>query len=178
MVLRRVWDQLASATNAKCRERLASKGISRGPRPRYDAGYPRRSARVVLKQTTYEGGNRIWELTFPDLARLNRRERNTAYWTLLDPTSRAVYPDWERVAREVVYTLRVSVGNEPHNPRIAQLVGELTMRCPKFTGWWSEHRLFERTSGAKKILHAVVGELELNYEAFASTADPGLTMIV
>jgi hypothetical protein len=30
----------------------------------------------------------------------------------------------------------------------------------------------------KRILHAVVGELELNYEAFASTADPGLTMIV
>lgn len=124
------------------------------------------------------GGNRIWELTFPDLAGLNRRERNTVYWTLLDPTSRAVYPDWERVAREVVYTLRVSAGNEPHNPRIAQLVGELTMRCPEFTGWWSKHRLFERTSGIKRILHAVVGELELNYEAFTSTADPGLTMIV
>jgi transcriptional regulator with XRE-family HTH domain len=124
------------------------------------------------------GGNRIWELTFPDLARLSRRERNTAHWTLLDPTSRAVYPDWERVAREVVYTLRVSAGNDPHNPRIAQLVGELTMRCPEFTRWWSEHGLFERTSGVKRILHAVVGELELNYEAFAAAADPGLTMIV
>jgi transcription regulator MmyB-like protein len=51
---------------------------------------------------------------------------------------RAVYPNWERVAREVVHTLRVSVGNEPHNPRIAQLVGELTMRCSEFTGRWSD----------------------------------------
>uniref|UniRef100_UPI002E12888C helix-turn-helix transcriptional regulator n=1 Tax=Mycobacterium tilburgii TaxID=44467 RepID=UPI002E12888C len=124
------------------------------------------------------GGNRIWELTFPDLARLNRRERNTASWTLLDPASRAVYPDCEQVAREVAHTLQVSAGNEPRNPRIVELVGELTMRCPEFTGWWSEHRPFERTNGVKRIRHAVVGELEFNYEAFTSTADPGLTVIV
>jgi anti-sigma factor RsiW len=99
-------------------------------------------------------------------------------WTLLDSTARAVYADWERVAREVVQTLRVSAAGHPHHPRLAQLVGELTMRCAEFPAWWSEHRLFERTTGVKRIGHAVVGDLELSYEAFASAADPGLTMIV
>jgi transcriptional regulator with XRE-family HTH domain len=157
-------------------------------------GTPRRTLRPAMRQVLEAmdfapayvrdanmdviGGNRMWDLTFADLSCRARGERNTAHWTLLDPTARAVYPDWERVAREVVQTLRVSAAGHQHNPRLAQLVGELTMRCPEFPAWWSEHRLFERTTGVKTVRHAVVGELKLSYEAFALAADPGLTMIV
>src|SRR6476661_11271399 len=39
---------------ATWRDRLALKGISRGPRKCRDAGHPGRAAHVVLKQTRYE----------------------------------------------------------------------------------------------------------------------------
>jgi hypothetical protein len=40
--------------SATWRNRLASRGISRGPRRCHDAGHRGRAARCVLKQTTYE----------------------------------------------------------------------------------------------------------------------------
>ena len=123
-------------------------------------------------------GNAMWKLTFPDVARLPRHERNMARWTLLDPVARTMWHDWETVAREHVQVLRVTAAAQPHNQRIATLIGELTMRSPEFTRWWAEHRVHQRTAGVKHIRHHLVGELELNYEIFSAIAQPDLSMLV
>jgi hypothetical protein len=44
--------------SATWRNRLASRGISRGPRRCHDAGHRGRAARCVLKQTTYESSQK------------------------------------------------------------------------------------------------------------------------
>nr|WP_042195433.1 helix-turn-helix transcriptional regulator [Kibdelosporangium sp. MJ126-NF4]CEL22006.1 putative transcriptional regulator [Kibdelosporangium sp. MJ126-NF4]CTQ92786.1 putative transcriptional regulator [Kibdelosporangium sp. MJ126-NF4] len=123
-------------------------------------------------------GNTLWELVFPDVAALPRRDRNMARWTLLDPGARAFWRDWERVAREHVHVLRMATAAQPRNQRLANLIGELMMRSPEFPAWWSEHRVHERSAGTKHIHHTIVGDLELQYEIFTSVADPGLSMLV
>jgi transcriptional regulator with XRE-family HTH domain len=123
-------------------------------------------------------GNALWALVFPDVAGLPRRERNIIRWTLLDPRARLVWRDWESVARDHVHVLRMAAAAQPRNQRIATLIGELMVRSPEFPAWWSEHRVHERTTGTKRIHHDLVGDLELQYDIFASVADPGMHMLV
>ncbi|MGW4241304.1 helix-turn-helix transcriptional regulator [Nocardia sp. NPDC004722] len=136
------------------------------------------SAFVSDRNLTVVGGNTLWELIFPDVAALPRQERSMARWTLLDPRARLVWCDWERVARDYVHGLRMAAAAQPRNQRIASLIGELMMRSPEFSVWWSEHRVQERSTGLKRLHHPVVGDLELQYEVFASVADPGQSLVV
>ncbi|PKV96647.1 helix-turn-helix protein [Amycolatopsis echigonensis] len=136
------------------------------------------SAFVSDRNLTVVGGNALWALLFPDVAALPRRERSMARWTLLDPRARLVWRDWERVARDYVHGLRLAAAAQPRNQHIANLIGELMMRSPEFPAWWSEHRVQERSSGLKRLRHPVAGDLELQYEIFASVADPGQSMVV
>ncbi|UQS24955.1 helix-turn-helix transcriptional regulator [Amycolatopsis thermalba] len=123
-------------------------------------------------------GNALWALVFPDIAALPRRERNMVRWTLLDPRARAVWRDWEQVARDYVHVLRLAAAAQPRNQRITNLIGELMVRSPEFPGWWSEHRVHERSAGRKRIHHHLVGDLELHFEIFTPVADPALSMLV
>lgn len=123
-------------------------------------------------------GNALWALLFPGLAALPRRERNMVRWTLLDPSARLFWRDWEHVARDHVHVLRLAAADQPRNQRIANLIGELMVRSPEFPAWWSEHRVHERSAGRKRIHHHLVGDLELQFEIFTPVADPGLSMLV
>ena len=46
--------------------------------------------------------------------------------TFLDPGVRELYADWDTVAREAVAGLRATAGANAGNPRLADLVTELT----------------------------------------------------
>jgi hypothetical protein len=45
---------------------------------------------------------------------------------------RAAFVDWPSVATEVVGTLRLYAGRFPDDPRLGELVGELTVKSPEF----------------------------------------------
>ncbi|WP_201760609.1 MULTISPECIES: MmyB family transcriptional regulator [unclassified Nonomuraea] len=66
----------------------------------------------------------------------------------------------------------------PALPTLAELVGELTLRCPEFTTWWNDHRVLRRTHGTKCYHHPAVGELHFSYESFQSSGDPDQTLCV
>lgn len=123
-------------------------------------------------------GNAMWKLVFPQVAALPPRERNMARWTLLNPQARELWVDWAEVAREHARVLRVTMGAEPHNRRVAELVAELSAASPDFVRWWGENRVHERTCGIKRIRHPVAGDLELNYEVLQPLADPAYTLLV
>jgi transcriptional regulator with XRE-family HTH domain len=105
------------------------------------------------------------------------RERNGARQVFLDSASRELFPDWEGVAEETVGYLRLAAGRNPDDPRLAGLVGELSVKSTDFRRIWAEQGVRDKTRGRKLIRHPVVGELEFDYEALVSAGDGGQLLI-
>ena len=104
------------------------------------------------------------------------RPANTARFTFLDPRAQDFYPDWDRVADEVVAILRCEAGRDPYDRALSDLVGELSMQSEAFRTKWAAHDVRFHDTGIKRLHHPVVGDLELTYEAMELSADTGLTM--
>jgi hypothetical protein len=102
---------------------------------------------------------------------------NAARHTFLDPTARDFYPEWDRVAEETVAFLRLDAGRHPDDPQLAALVGELSMRSPRFRTLWARQDVREKTSGRKLIRHPLVGDLDLRYESLAMNGDDDQLLI-
>ncbi|MGZ6668967.1 MAG: MmyB family transcriptional regulator, partial [Solirubrobacteraceae bacterium] len=82
----------------------------------------------------------------------------------LDPRIRDLYQDWERVTATTVAGLRALVGPDVDDPRLNELVGELSVRSERFRELWARHDVRPKRSGTTQIEHPQVGPLELNYE--------------
>jgi hypothetical protein len=57
---------------------------------------------------------------------------NTARFVFLDPRATGFFVDWDRVASEVVATLRSQAGRDPYDRGLSDLVGELSTRSEEF----------------------------------------------
>ncbi|WP_131741592.1 helix-turn-helix domain-containing protein [Actinomadura roseirufa] len=96
----------------------------------------------------------------------------------LDPDARDFYPDWERVARNTVAGLRESAGGDPADPRLAELVRELSSRSADFRRLWARHDIRQKTRETKRFRHPLVGELTLEYESLTVNSAPGQQLVV
>ncbi|GAA1987669.1 helix-turn-helix domain-containing protein [Kitasatospora viridis] len=135
-------------------------------------------ALVLGRRTDVLAANRLAREVLTDFDALPATQRNVARFYLLDPAARERVLDWELRAAETVAILRLEAGRYPTDRRLAELVGELTLRCPEFTGWWNDHKVLRRTHGAKSYLHPEVGELHFAYESFQVPGDPDQTLCV
>ncbi len=104
------------------------------------------------------------------------RPVNTARFVFLDPRAEAAFPEWDRVASETVAILRSAAGRDPYNRELTDLVGELATQSEAFRARWATHNVRFHTTGTKRFVHPVVGELSLSYNLLALGADPGLTL--
>lgn len=129
-------------------------------------------ALVLGRRMDVLASNRLARAFYTDFEALPHRERNMARFMFLDEGARALYDDWAAGARSTVAALHLYAGKYPHDPRLAELVGELSVRDPDFRRWWAEHDVMRRTNGSKRYHHPVVGDLTLEYEALAPTGDP------
>lgn len=112
-----------------------------------------------------------------DYGAMEPAERNIAWITFLHPVSRWLYADWTACARENVAFLHLDAGRHPGDPRLAQLIGELSTHSEDFRRWWAEHPVQDKTSGLKRFHHPVVGDLELSYETLRAADDPDQALI-
>jgi hypothetical protein len=103
---------------------------------------------------------------------------NGARFTFLDPAAVDFYPDWERVATELVAHLRSEAGANAYDRQLSDLIGELSTRSDEFRIRWAAHNVRFHSTGTKRIHHPVVGDLELGYESMELSADDGLTVAV
>jgi transcriptional regulator with XRE-family HTH domain len=106
------------------------------------------------------------------------RPANTARFTFLDPRGVEFYRDWEATAKDMVAVLRAEAGRNPYDRGLTDLVGELSTRSETFRTLWATHDVMFHRTGSKRLHHAVVGDLDLTYEAFDLPADPGLRLLV
>jgi transcriptional regulator with XRE-family HTH domain len=99
-----------------------------------------------------------------DLAPYYAPGENLVRATFLDSRLRDRYEDWDRAAAAVVAALRALVGPDVDDPRLNELVGELSVRSEQFRRLWARHDARPKRSGTTRIVHPQVGALELNYE--------------
>jgi transcriptional regulator with XRE-family HTH domain len=84
----------------------------------------------------------------------------------LDQRVRDMYGDWEHVTEGTVAGLRALVGPDVDDPRLNELVGELSVRSERFRQLWARHDVRLKRSGTTRIDHPLVGPVELSYERF------------
>ena len=85
--------------------------------------------------------------------------------TFLDPMVRQMYDDdWEQLTARAVAALRSLAGPDADDPRLNDLVGELSIRCDRFRQLWARHDSRPKRSGSVRLEHPVVGPLELSAE--------------
>lgn len=133
-------------------------------------------ALVLGHRTDVLASNRLARALYTDFEALPHRERNMARFIFLDEAARDLYVDWERSARGTVASLHLYAGSHPQDPRLAELIGELSLRDPDFRRWWADHDVLRRTYGSKRYRHPLVGELILDYEALHPTGDQDQTL--
>ncbi|MEU3992100.1 helix-turn-helix transcriptional regulator [Streptomyces platensis] len=105
-------------------------------------------------------------------------ERNMPRQVFLNPQAHELYPDWPAVAAETVAYLRLDAGNHPRDKQLATLVGELSLGSEDFRRLWADHQVKEKTYGAKRMRHPVVGELTMPYETLTVTGEPDQMLVV
>ncbi|WP_326690179.1 helix-turn-helix transcriptional regulator [Streptomyces sp. NBC_01795] len=96
----------------------------------------------------------------------------------LDPDARDFYPDWDRVALNTVGGLRAAVGTDYDDPRLIEVVGELSIKSETFRRLWARHDIRQKTHETKRFRHPLVGELTLDYESLTVNGAPGQQLIV
>lgn len=135
-------------------------------------------AMILGRRTDVLATNRAARVLFADFDAMPPTQRNYARWMFTSVQARDLFADWEVQARSAVENLRLDVGNDPHDPAAAALVDDLSSASAEFRSWWSEHRVFQRTHGTKRLRHPVVGALSVDYETFTMPGDADQTLFV
>lgn len=116
---------------------------------------------------------------FSRLGRVAAERRNGALLMFRDDEVRALFgAQWECAARTVLGAFRACALRDPEDPRLASIVGELSLNSNEFRTWWAEPSVRAAAFGAHTYHHPVVGELTLAYEAFRPPQDRGLLLVV
>ncbi|MFD4507138.1 helix-turn-helix domain-containing protein [Streptomyces sp. NPDC058457] len=96
----------------------------------------------------------------------------------LDPAEQALHPGWEEAGAGMVAGFRRSVGTDTDDPRVIDLVGELSVASPHFSRLWARHDVASCDGAAKVIDHPQVGRLRLNRERLSVSGTAGQTLVV
>jgi transcriptional regulator with XRE-family HTH domain len=96
----------------------------------------------------------------------------------LDPRERELYTDWDSATVAVVAGLRVVAGAEPDDPRMAALVGELSLKSDRFRLLWARHDVRRGEGARSRLHHPEVGDLDLNREKLAITGTDGQLLVL
>ncbi|MFG1699558.1 helix-turn-helix domain-containing protein [Nonomuraea sp. NPDC049309] len=104
--------------------------------------------------------------------------RNRLRDMFLDPAEQALHPGWEDAAPGMVAGFRASVGTDIDDPRLIELVGELSLASPRFARLWARHDVGTCEGTTKRLDHPQVGELRLNRERLGVQGAPGLTLVI
>jgi transcriptional regulator with XRE-family HTH domain len=113
-----------------------------------------------------------------DFGDVPERERNFMRLLFTDPRMRSLYPEWEELARAVVSYMRMEAARKPDDPRLAELVGDLSIRDAQFRQWWAGTHVAIKRRGTRRYTHPVVGEITLEWDALTSDAEPDQQLVI
>ena len=90
--------------------------------------------------------------------------RNAMLDAFTEPEMRELRPDWDVMTARAVPHLRSIAGADTGDPRLVELVGELSLRSERFRTLWARQDVKHKSTGTSLFNHPQVGPLELNYE--------------
>jgi transcriptional regulator with XRE-family HTH domain len=96
----------------------------------------------------------------------------------LDQAERDLYPDWERATAGLVAAFRTSLGTDVDDPRIAQLVGELSLASERFRRLWARHDVKALGGETARMNHPAVGPLDLRREKLTIGDSGGQLLVI
>lgn len=103
---------------------------------------------------------------------------NWARLFFLDPHIRALFTDWDTKARDTVADLRLITGRYPDDRRLAELIGELTIKSAEFSALWSAHSVRRCAHHTREYRHPAVGPLVLTDELLQLPDDEGQRLVI
>ncbi len=93
---------------------------------------------VRMERWDTPGAPKWWS---PYLDNMPPRERNFVRMVFTNPRVKDLYYDWEAMARSSVAILRMQAVDNPSDPRLAALVGEMSVVSPQFRRWWADRHI-------------------------------------
>ncbi|MEW1718112.1 helix-turn-helix transcriptional regulator [Streptomyces sp. NPDC093109] len=133
---------------------------------------------VMGRRTDILAWNSLAAALMSDYTEIPEKKRNHTRILFTDPAMRTLYADWAEVAHTTVAQLRMQAAKYPDDPRLAALVGELSVRDPDFRRWWGDHHVAARTMGSKTFHHPVAGELTLDWDTLTASIDAEQQLVV
>ncbi|MGW6444291.1 MmyB family transcriptional regulator [Lentzea sp. NPDC055074] len=97
---------------------------------------------------------------------------------LLHPEAGQACPDRAATVAELTGMLRAQVSAEPGHPRATELVEDLKAHSGEFAALWSRHDVEGTTRGRMRVHHPLVGELNLDWDAYPIPGAPGPVLLV
>jgi transcriptional regulator with XRE-family HTH domain len=96
----------------------------------------------------------------------------------LDTGEQDLYPDWEHAIGGMVAAFRASIGTDVDDPRIVQLVGELSLASEPFARLWARHDVKPLAGEPARMRHPRVGMLELRREKLPIGDSGGQLLVI
>lgn len=173
------------------REHLFLLGLGRPPEVQYQAndeitprlqrvldGYE--ACPAMIRTATWDvlAWNRACSMVLTDYGQLPREQRNILRLLFGSGRIQAMQADWEGTARFVVGAFRADVARAGAQDEVTLLVDQLCGSSPQFASLWNDKDVLAHGAGQKRIRHAVLGWLELDYSSFIVEGRPDLQMVV
>ncbi|OXY88711.1 helix-turn-helix domain-containing protein [Streptomyces diastatochromogenes] len=137
-------------------------------------GWPRNPAYIQNRYTDCLAANALATALTPNYT----PGVNLLRAVFLDPAERALRRDWEDLTEEGVATLRTHAGPDTDDPRLRDLVGDLSLRSERFRTLWARHDVRPRRGRVSHLSHPQVGDLELHSDKLSVDGTDGLTLVV
>lgn len=113
-----------------------------------------------------------------DVDRVPPAQRNFVRMIFTEQRMKDLYEDWESMARSNVALLRMQAVDNPTDPRLAALVGELSMISPQFRRWWAARNVARSDFGTKTIRHPDLGAITVDWDHFIWAGDPDQQLVM
>jgi transcriptional regulator with XRE-family HTH domain len=107
-----------------------------------------------------------------------RQGQNRLRSLFLDPAERDLHPDWDRATANLVASFRASIGTDNDDPRVAQLVGELSLASEPFRKLWARHDVRALAGAAVRMRHPEAGPLDLRLEKLPIGDSGGQLLVI
>ena len=118
--------------------------------------------------------NALTDALYSDFA----QHDNVLRMLFLDPAAKTFYRNAGRLKRHAVADLQQAAASAPDDPRIVELIGELSVRNSEFRLLWAREYTAVLPHDIKQIHHSVVGDMELRHEVLDIRGAPGQQLII
>jgi transcriptional regulator with XRE-family HTH domain len=96
----------------------------------------------------------------------------------LDVSDKELRRDWDEATEEGVASLRAHVGPDVNDPRLVELVGELSVRSDRFRRLWGRHDVQPKKGRISRLTHPQVGDIDLHSNKLTIGGTDSLLLVV